>query len=212
MKTNYVLIDFENVQVASLALLSDEHFSLKIFLGPTNMRLHRDLVMSIHQMGARASYVVLDTPGRNALDFHIAFHLGVLAGDDPSAFYHIISRDTGFDPLIKHLYANRILAARSESIEAMPCFATRVTTPTAEMATADDPSALDAQVDIALADLIRRKAAKPRSEKSLINTIRKALDKEHPKADVSAVCGALATRGHLKIEEGKVSYSLPASA
>ena len=47
--------------------------------------------------------VRLTEPGKNALDFHIAYYLGQLALKEPDAFFHIVSKDTGFDPLIQHL-------------------------------------------------------------------------------------------------------------
>ena len=43
--------------------------------------------------------------GKNALDFYLAFYVGDLAAKDPEAGFHILSDDTGFDPLIKHLKA-----------------------------------------------------------------------------------------------------------
>lgn len=36
MRTNYVLIDFENVHVKSLDLLQGEHFRVVVILGPKN--------------------------------------------------------------------------------------------------------------------------------------------------------------------------------
>ncbi len=39
MKTNYVLIDYENVQVQSLALLKGGEFQVRVFLGPNNTKL-----------------------------------------------------------------------------------------------------------------------------------------------------------------------------
>jgi outer membrane biosynthesis protein TonB len=125
MRTHYVLIDYENVQVKSLALLFDttsEQFQVRVFLGKTNTKLGRDLVIAMHALGSRAAYVALDSSGPNALDFHIAFYLGELVAIDSSAFFHIISKDKGFDPLVAHLKSRNVLAARSASIETMPCF------------------------------------------------------------------------------------------
>lgn len=123
LKTNYVLIDYENVQVKSLTRLKGDQFSVRVFLGPHNRRLPVDLVLAVQELGSRADYIQLETPGANALDFHIAYHLGALTTADPSGFFHIISRDAGFDPLVKHLRARKILCSRSTSIEEMPCFA-----------------------------------------------------------------------------------------
>lgn len=102
MRTNYVLIDFENVHVKSLDLLEGEHFRVMVFLGPKNTKLPVDLVLAMQAFGERAEYVTLEASGTNALDFHVAFHLGRLATADPDAFFHIISKDTGFDPLVRN--------------------------------------------------------------------------------------------------------------
>ena len=122
MRTNYVLIDFESVQPKSLSLLTAEHFRVYVFIGPTNAKLPRDVVLSVHAFGGRAEYVELETAGPNALDFHLAYYLGKLTSTDPSGFFHIISKDKGFDPLVLHLKGKDVLSARSESIEEMPCF------------------------------------------------------------------------------------------
>lgn len=202
MRTNWVLVDYENVQVASLALLSEEHFRVKMFLGPNNSKLQRELVLSMHKLGSRASYVAVETSGRNSLDFHIAYYLGLLAATEPTAFFHIISRDTGFDPLIKHLKADKILAARSPSIAAMPCFKSPQTA---------SPAATPAVslIDLALADLISRKATKPRTIKSLTSTLHAKLGKNRPISDVKAVLKALVTSGYITIDGTKVLYALP---
>ena len=70
MTTNCVLIDYENVQVESLALLKGEHFQVQVFLGPKNLKLHRDLVFAMQAFGERGKYIVLEAHGPNALDFY----------------------------------------------------------------------------------------------------------------------------------------------
>lgn len=110
------MIDYENVQVKSLALLKGEQFQVRIFLGPNNKKLPVELVLAMQALGDKGEYVVLETPGVNALDFHIAYYLGALATIDPSGFFHIISKDTGFDSLIKHLKAKKVFSTRSVSV------------------------------------------------------------------------------------------------
>jgi hypothetical protein len=211
MKTNYVLIDYESVQVKSLALLAGEHFRVRLFLGPNHTKLPSDLVLAMHEFGARAGYVKLDAAGPNALDFHIAYHLGRLAAAEPEACYHVISRDTGFDPLLRHLRATRILAARSESIEAMPCFRAAAdgaaAQPAAEPAKKVNGTALDGLVKIALDDLVKRKAARPRRIATLRNTVQARLGKDAGSAE--AVIAALVRAGHVCIDADKVTYRLP---
>jgi hypothetical protein len=103
VRTNYVLIDFENVRPASLEPLTDDHFKVIVFVGASQTRLAYEVAASVQQLGSRAEYVKVSGNGANALDFHIAYHIGRLAAAELSAYFHIISKDTGFDPLVQHL-------------------------------------------------------------------------------------------------------------
>jgi hypothetical protein len=219
MNTNYVLIDYENVQVKSLALLKGEHFRVHVFLGPKNMKLHRELVFAMHEFGDRGKYIVLEAGGSNALDFHIAYYLGVLAAADPTGCFHIISKDTGFDPLLQHLKARGVSAARSVSIEAMPCFSqvapSAIGANQASRGSRSKSPAVRSSVEdliaVALEDLIGRKTARPGTSKKLRSTIHARCGKERPTADIDAVYDALVKRGYVTVDGSKVTYSLPAS-
>jgi hypothetical protein len=218
VKTNYVLIDYENVQVKSLALLKGEQFRVRVFLGPKNTKLPVEFVLAMQELGERAEYIVLETSGANALDFHIAYYLGILAVTNPAGFFHIISKDTGFDPLIQHLKARKVLSARSPSIEEMPCFSKVATSPVeineATREAKSKPAGVRASVDelikVAVEDLIRRKASKPRTPKTLRSTIHAKCGKELPTSDIEAVYEALVKRGYVKVNGQKVTYTLPA--
>ena len=129
--THYVLIDFENVQVKSLALLKGERFKVKVFLGPKNTKLPVDLVLAMHELGEHADYIMLGVSGANALDFHITYYLGKLTAEAPDGHFHIISKDTGFDSLIRHVNSKNLHCQRAASIEAMLGMVPEVTTPTA---------------------------------------------------------------------------------
>jgi hypothetical protein len=54
--------------------------------------------MALQSLGGNAEYVQVETAGRNTLDFHI----GTLSVQDPSAQFHIISKDSGVDALMGH--------------------------------------------------------------------------------------------------------------
>lgn len=223
MRTNYVLIDYESIQVKSLDLLQDSHFRLRVFLGPNNSKLPTELVVAIQRMGPRADYIQLDAPGPNALDFHIAYYLGRFALEDPTASFHVISADKGFDPLLQHLKGKGIHAVRSESLEAMPCFkelpalqatlaASAANVKTAKpvgSAPAKPSSDSDAHYNAIVVDLIRRKESKPASVKTLISTIHATLGKGTPIAEAERVYQLLCSRGRVKVKGQKVSYSLP---
>lgn len=121
-RINYVLIDHENVQPTDLKLLDREDVRLWVFVGATQTKLSSELAIQMQAMRERADYVRISGNGSNALDFHIAFYIGQLSCEDPRGFFHIISRDTGFDPLIEHLKAKKLFVCRSAAIAAMPLF------------------------------------------------------------------------------------------
>lgn len=217
MKTNYVLIDYENVQVKSISLLRGEQFRVRVFLGPNNTKLPVELVLAMQELGDRAEYVVLETPGINALDFHIAYYIGVLATADPSGFFHIISKDTGFDSLIKHLKTRKVFSTRSASIEEMPCFLPTATNSyetsgsVTELKQNINPArtSIESLIKIAVSDLIKRKASKPRTPKTLLSTIHAKCGKDIPVADIEAVYKGLVKHGYVQVNGTKVSYALP---
>jgi hypothetical protein len=121
-RINYVLIDHENVQPTDLKLLDREDVRLWVFVGAGQTKLSSELAIQMQAMRERAAYVRISGNGSNALDFHIAFYIGQLSRDDPRGFFHVISRDTGFDPLIAHLKTKKVLACRSAAIAEMPLF------------------------------------------------------------------------------------------
>lgn len=197
MRTNFVLVDFENVQPNDLGLLKDGPFKVKVFLGPNQSKIPVSLATALQSFGSNAEYIVLESAGSNALDFHIAYYIGVLSSEDPTAFFHIISKDTGFDPLIKHLNGRKISAQRSVCIAQIPCFKPAL------------PVAPEAQIEIAVADLIRRKASKPRTQKTLLSTLHALFKKELSTQQLEQLFASLCSRGVVKIDGTKVSYALP---
>ncbi|MFK4135327.1 PIN domain-containing protein [Pseudomonas luteola] len=216
MRTNYVLIDYENVQAQTLALLQPQHFKLRIFLGPNNTKLPTELVVSVQRLHDRAEYIQLDTPGTNALDFHIAYYLGALSIEDPTAYFHVISRDKGFDPLIKHLKAKGIGVSRSEAVAEMPCFKAPVPTsaaikkePAKQVNNEQKKPVEDSTIKLVIADLVARKASRPRTIKTLMNTIHAKVGKSTAASEIEEIYKTLCQRGYVNESGEKVSYGLP---
>ena len=122
MPTNYVLVDFENVQPDSLAVLATGQFRVKVFVGASQAkgRISFELVHSMQTLGANAEYVKIARTGRNAVDMHIAYYIGRLLEKEPNAAIHIISKDTDFDPLIEYLRAKGSSCKRVKTITEIP--------------------------------------------------------------------------------------------
>lgn len=194
--TNFVLVDFENVQPKDIGLLKDGPFKVKVFLGPNQSKIPVSLAAALQSLGDNAEYIVLETAGNNALDFHIAYYIGVLSAAEP-AFFHIISKDSGFDPLLKHLKGKNIFAQRSTCIADIPFFKPIL------------PAASEAQVEAVVEDLIRRKTSKPRTQKTLLSTLHALFKKELSEQQLADLFASLCKRGIVKVEGTKVSYALP---
>lgn len=116
MKNNYILVDYENVQNIDLTCFKDKTFFIKIFIGTNQTKIPIDLVLKSQELGNQVEWIQINGSGKNALDFHITFILGRLVQKDPESLFHIISKDTGFDPLISYLKNQKILCSRKEDI------------------------------------------------------------------------------------------------
>jgi hypothetical protein len=118
MTTNYVLVDFENVQPESLASLAGGQFKVKVFVGAAQAkgRISFELSHSMQLLGASAEYVKIARSGPNAVDMHIAYFVGKILERERDAVIHVISKDTDFDPLLEYLRANGVSCKRSKSI------------------------------------------------------------------------------------------------
>ncbi|ODV26367.1 MAG: hypothetical protein ABT19_03025 [Rhodanobacter sp. SCN 68-63] len=200
MKNNYVLIDYENVQPKSLAALRGEHlFKVYLFVGASQAKVTFEVAEAMQALGEHAKYIKISGNGPNALDFHIAYYIGQLAAQDPNAFFHIISKDSGFDPLIKHLKAQKVFACRSKDIGDIPMIKAGHV---AKAGKVEDKLAL------ILANLRQRGAAKPRSIKTLASTIGALFAKQLTEEEISALVEGLKESGHIKLDGTRVSYLL----
>ncbi|MDR7100461.1 hypothetical protein J2X04_002842 [Lysobacter niabensis] len=103
MTKPYFLIDFENVQPKALGRLQPGTSRIKVFLGQNQNKMDVDLAKTMHSFGPDAEYIQIHGSGPNAVDFHIAFYIGRIAANEPGASFNIVSKDKGFDPLVRHL-------------------------------------------------------------------------------------------------------------
>lgn len=117
MTAEHVLfVDLENVQKLDLSLVPQD-MRVMIFCGATQKKLPTDLVMQMQPLGARLTLKPISGQGRNALDFHIAFYLGREVERNPKTACVVLSGDTGFDPLIKHLRSEGFRCRRVTSMK-----------------------------------------------------------------------------------------------
>ena len=112
------LIDFENVQPTGVGRLVPGTCRIMLFLGQNQNKVPVELTRALQPFGADVEYLSISGNGPNAVDFHIAFYIGHLAQSHPGAKFTIVSGDTGFDPLVRHLSGTLKIGCRR--IKALP--------------------------------------------------------------------------------------------
>jgi hypothetical protein len=186
----YLMIDAENVQ-PSLAIMAkwpkDGTAKIMIFFGKAQTKVREK---AKQQLGSTAELIQIEGQGKNALDFHIAFYIGQLAAKDAEAQFVVISKDTGFRPLVKHLAGRGIQCQQISSV--------------AEVNLDKTPAPTDEEMKAVILNLAKRGKALPKQRAALRTATRDVLGKK-----VDAVIEELMKRGVVTESNGKLTYKLP---
>lgn len=194
MRTNFVLIDAENVKPQFIEKLKHEHFRVVVFVGANIKRLDLEIVTAIQSLGSNGSYVQISSHGPSALDFHIAYYIGNLSAAHPGAYFHIISKDKGFDPLIKHLKDQKIFCSRWASVLEIP------------FVRSTDMLSPKQRAEDFYEKRIASNKARPATVLSLQSTILSHFQKTLSVEEVANVLKALTAAGHVVVNGKKVGY------
>ena len=234
MTTPFFLIDFENVQPKALDRLQPGAARIKVFLGQHQSRLMLELVQALQPFGKDAEYIQIQGSGPDAVDFHIAFYIGRLAAAHSGASFTIVSKDRGFDPLIRHLGTLGIacqrlpeipLAAAAPTAMAMPAKkatkpapAKKVSKTPAAIAVVAKPTPTAKKATPAAATTTRARAAhvvawlqkvsKPAKLATLRSSIRARFNPPLDDKQVDAVLQSLKGSKKIAIDGTKVTYTL----
>ena len=196
-KNNYVLIDFENVQPKNLEILKNHPFKIYVFIGANQAKVPFDLVAAMQNLGDNAEYIKISGNGPDALDFHIAFYIGELASLDPNGYFHIISKDTGFDPLVKHLKGRKIKIQREKDLGEIPVL--RMSNATSK----------NEKIAAIVKNLSGRGQSRPRKVKTLSNTINSLFTEKLPESELLSLIDQLKKLQYIVVNQSNVSYKLP---
>lgn len=195
MHTDFVLIDSENVKPEHIERLKHEHFRVVVFVGANLKRLDFPIVNAVQSLGANGSYIQISSHGPNALDFHISYYIGKLSAAHPGACFHIISKDRGFDPLIRYLKDQKIFCSRSASVLEIPPLVKE---------TDNLPSRQRAE-DFYKKRIATNKA-RPAKVRALQSTILSHFHKALSGEEVAEVLEALTAAGYIVVDGKKVAY------
>lgn len=195
MKTQVILVDWENVQPELLPALNLDGTRVLVFLGPHQHKLYVATVQAVQKLGERAQYVQVSKQGSDALDMHIAFYMGQLAAELKDAYFHVIAKDRDYDPLIAHLKSLKIGAAKWPDLASIP-----VLKHAAAMTLKD-------QIEATRDWLQERKSNRPKTLKTLTNSLKTSafagrLDDE----EIDLLVKGLVSENLISVQGQKIEY------
>lgn len=194
---NHVFVDFENVHQIDFSVMGSKPVHFTLLVGARQPRMDVALVEQLLKNADSVELVRLTSPGQNALDFALAYYVGRAAVADPTGYFHIISKDKGFDPLIEHLRSRRIRARRHDDFSTLTFSGPGKT-----------PSTLpEAPLERALKHLRRNPNNRPKRRVTLVSHLQNLLGKGTTETDALDLVVGLEKGGHLILEEkDQVTY------
>ncbi len=221
---NHVFVDFENVHKIDLSVIGKKAVNLILLVGPKQTKISVDLVEKLFEHAVSVQLIRLTSPGKNALDFALAYYVGRAVAADPTGCFHIISKDTGYDPLIKHLRSKRIDAYRHHNfeslfVEGVSARVTEVAKPAAVLKPKASPRTkaakspiLDARVIRIMEHFRRPTATRPRSQEKLVSFLVAHHGHKITELEALSIVANLRQAGYLTVgEKGRVIYHLEPS-
>jgi hypothetical protein len=223
---NHIFVDYENVQAIDPAIIGNKTVHLTLLLGARQTKLDVLLVEKLLHHAATVELIRLQSSGRNALDFALAYYIGRAVATDPAGYFHIISKDTGYDPLIEHLRSKHIRIRRHDdfttltfSVPAKPAAGTSKPTPPPAVSKPKvvpkpkvQPSAKTDADDLEkriLEHLRKPTATRPRTKTKLASFLIAHLGQQITKSEALTLIENLGQAGHLFIDDkDKVTYHL----
>jgi hypothetical protein len=208
-----LLVDYENVGKVELAAIP-ANVHVPFFFGASQRSVPTDFMKAALRLAERFVPIDIEGQGTNALDFHIAYYLGEFLAADPESTCVVLSKDKGFDPLVKHLQGRGFKVRRVSSIaEAFPDSAepavTVVTTRVSKRTTEKAAPAPAASWEVALIWLRGMQArVRPRKRKGLIAHLHSHFGDKVAESELQVLVDRLITEKKLSEVNGVLAYHL----
>jgi len=163
-----------------------------IFVGASQKAVPIELVTSAQKLGARVEWQKVEGNGSNALDFHIACHLGRVLETSPQLHCIVLSKDKGFDPLLRHLNKTGLKCNRINSmLELDP-----------KSAPVNDPSYMRVVEVLGKSE----KKTRPRKHKTLSQYISSIFQKNIAQKDIERIIDMLFAKEMISETNNTISY------
>lgn len=194
MTKTILFIDYENIQNIELSTLQDNPFEIKIFVGQNQNKIAIELVQATQPFGKAVEWLKIEGDGKNALDFHIAFYLGCLSQTETQTSFIILSKDTGYDPLIRHAKKLGIKCRRINSI--------------LELSKTNQLLGLNTeQMTKVIENLSKNVKNRPRTRKTLHTHINAMFQNKLNEAEVNKIIDSLFFQKKLIEDNNKLTYN-----
>lgn len=192
MDQKLLLVDFENVQQIDFSRL-DDTFQVVIFVGASQKSIPIELVTQAQRLGNRVRWQQVEGNGSNALDFFIAYQLGCIAETSPQTHCIVLSKDKGFDPLLRYLTKTGFRCKRVNSLLEL------------------DPKTTDPQDEPNYKRVIdvlgkSEKKARPRKRKTLSQHIAAMFQKQITQTEINRIIDLLFANRLISESNGILAY------
>lgn len=216
---NHVFVDYENVHEVDPAIIGSKTVHLTLLLGSKKTKFDATVVEKLLQHPANVEFVHLKSPGKNAVDFALAYYLGRAVLADPGGYFHIVSKDQGYDPLIEHLRSKHLNVRRHKDFTTLSFSAAakppKVIVPVATPAAKSPPklkspaTQLETSETRVLEHLRKPTTKKPGTRKKLVSYLIAHLGHKVSEAEASGLVEMMSQAGHFVCDDkGKVTYHL----
>jgi hypothetical protein len=209
----YILIDYENIQPDAVAmqLLNMNKMKILIFAKRKD-RLSFDRARILQPLGKKVEYILTKATGANALDFHIAFYIGVLLQKAPRSQVYIVSNDSGFDSLISTVNeTQRLKVKRCGNIANIPGLKLKYPKEM-EVEIENIPQmprlvAFEHYINKARNSLHKSGNARPRTITTLTRSLDVMFNHEMTEQEIQEILAEMQRDGFVNVaDDGKVSY------
>ncbi|MFP4384085.1 MAG: PIN domain-containing protein [Spirochaetia bacterium] len=191
---NIILIDYENIQKIDLSVISPDEYRILLFIGKSQNKIPFELVKEAQKFGKSINWIKIEGQGNNALDFHIAYYLGLMSQTKVNDRFIILSKDKGFDPLIRYIKNQGISCRRINSI--------------LELSSSKNQALKDnKKLEKVIANLSKiTKQKRPRKMRTLYQHVDSLFNKELKENEVSEIIDALFVQEMISEQNNKLTY------
>ena len=192
-----VFVDFENVQRINLDHLKSDDTLILLFVGRHQNKIPFELVQNAQNFGDNLRWIKIEGVGKNNLDFHIAYEMGIYDQNiERNVHFIILSKDTGYDSLIRYIKKNGRGCRRINSVT--------------ELTKNVKDTPVSSETRKVLDNLKKIQSNKrPRTRRTLIKHVESLFQAASEKSvDAEAVVDEMFMREHIKELNNKIRYSI----